>query len=72
MTTSTLYHTQGIYGFQYKRTQRKGQTEFYHVVGSSRQLKCPCCASKKTKIYTTNQIRQVRGVPIGLKKRLFA
>ena len=31
MTTSTLYHTQGIYGFQYKKTERKGQTEYYYV-----------------------------------------
>ena len=72
MTTSTLYHTQGIYGFQYKRTRREGQTEFYYVVGESKHLKCPCCGSKQTKVYSTDQIRQIRGVPIGLKKRSFA
>ena len=70
MTTSTLYHTQGIYGFEYQKTERKGQTEYYHVFSTASQLNCPCCGSKQTTVHPTNQIRQVRGVPIGLKKRL--
>ena len=70
MTTSTLYHTQGTYGFQYKKTERKGQTEYYHVFGTTCQLNCPCCGSKQTTVHPTNEIRQVRGVPIGLKKTI--
>ena len=70
MTTSTLYHTQGTYGFQYQKTERKGQREYYHVFGTACHLNCPRCGSKQTTVHPTNQMRQVRGVPIGLKKRL--
>ena len=69
MTTSTLYHTQGVRRFHYKKTERKGQTEFYHIVGASERLPCPCCGSKATRVIATNQRRSIRGVPIGLKKR---
>ena len=71
MTTSTLYHTQGTYGFQYKKTERKGQTEYYYLFPTASHLNCPCCGSNNTSIHQTKQLRQVRGVPIGLKKRLF-
>ena len=71
MTTSALYHTQGSYGFQYKKTERKGHTEYYYVCGTASHLKCPCCGCDHTSVHQTNQLRQIRGVPIGLKKRLF-
>ena len=71
MTTSTLYHTQGIYGFKYKKTERKAQTEYYYIFSTETQLNCPCCASSNTSIHPSNQFRQIRGVPVGLKKRSF-
>ena len=71
MTTSTLYHTQGVRGFHYKKTERKGRTEFYHIVGAANQLPCPCCGSKNTTVVNTAEQRRVHGVPIGLKKRFW-
>ena len=70
MTTSTLYHTQGIRGFQYKKTERKGQTEYYYVISTASQLSCPHCGSRKIRIQSTNEFRRIRALPIGLKKRL--
>jgi hypothetical protein len=69
MTTSTIYHTQGVRGFHYKKTERKGQTEFYHIVGAAKQLPCPCCGSKATRVVPTRERREIRALPIGLKKR---
>lgn len=69
MTTSTLYHTQGVRGFHYKKTERKGQTEFYHIVGVSNRLPCPCCGSNATRVVSTCEHRRIRALPIGLKKR---
>lgn len=69
MTTSTIYHTQGVLGFHYKKTERKGQTEFYHIVGAAKQLRCPCCGSKATRVVPTREQREIRALPIGLKKR---
>ena len=70
MTTSTLYHTQGIYGFQYKKTEREGQREYYYVLPTASHQECSGCGSKHTRICPTNQFRRVHGVPVGLKKRL--
>ena len=68
MTTSTLYPTQGIYGLQYKKTDRKGQTEYYYVLSTASHQNCPCCGSKHTDIDQTNLFGQVHGLPIGFKK----
>lgn len=70
MTISTLYHTQGIYGFEYKKTERKGQTEYYHIFSTASHLNCPCCGSNQTSVHQTNQFRHIHGVPIGLKKTI--
>ena len=72
MTTSALYHTQGTVGYQYKKTERKGRTEYYHVSPTASRHRCGCCGSKDTAIHRTNQVRRIHGVPVGLKKRLFA
>jgi hypothetical protein len=69
MTTSTIYHTQGVRGFHYKKTVRRGQTEFYHIIGAAPKVACPCCGSKATQLVPTREERSIRGVPIGLKKR---
>ncbi len=67
MTTSTLYHTQGIRGCHYKKTERKGNTEYYHICSTAKQLNYPCGGSKQTSVHSTNQLRQIRGLPISLK-----
>ena len=45
MTTSIVYHTQGIRGFHYKKTVRKDQTEYYHIISTATEAVCPCCKS---------------------------
>jgi transposase len=68
MTTSTLYHTQGVHGFKYQKTQRKNKTEYYFVYSTATQVNCPCCKSSNTCIAKTGTTRDIRGVHIGFKK----
>ena len=69
MTTSIIYHTQGVRGFHYKKTLRKDQTEYYHIISTATEAVCPCCKSKQAKFIETAEHRSIRGLPIGLKKR---
>jgi hypothetical protein len=69
MTTSIVYHTQGIRGFHYKKTVRKDQTEFYHIISTATEAVCPCCKSNQAKFVETAEHRSIRGLPVGLKKR---
>jgi hypothetical protein len=69
MTTSILYHTQGVRGFHYKKTLRKDQTEYYHIMSTSTEAVCPCCQSKQATFIETAEHRSIRGLPIGLKKQ---
>gem|GEM_PF-1852688 len=69
MTTSIIYHTQGIRGFHYKKTIRKDQTEFYHITSTATEAVCPCCQSKHAKFIQTAEHRSIRGLPIGSKKQ---
>jgi hypothetical protein len=69
MTTSTLFHTQGIRGFKYQKTQRIKGIEYYSVHSTASRLSCPCCGSQDTVIAKTGKTRDIRGLHIGLKKR---
>ncbi len=71
MTTSTLYHTQGIRGFKYQKTKRIRSTEYYYVCSSATHLKCTSCKSSNTVIVKTGKTREVRGQHVGLKKTIF-
>ena len=53
MTTSTLYHTQGIRGFKYEKTQYQGQSQIYYIVAAASHLPCPSCRSKDTTLVQT-------------------
>lgn len=68
MTTSTLFHTQGIRGFKYEKTHRKNGTEYYYVRSSAVHVDCPLCGSAQTVIVNTSKTREIRGLHIGLKK----
>jgi transposase len=70
MTTSCLYHTQGIVGFKYQKTDRIGKTEIYHLHSTANHLSCPCCRSADTTLVKTGKSRQIRGLFIGFKKTL--
>jgi len=69
MTTSALFHTQGIRGFKYEKTYRKNGTEYYYVSSSAAHVDCPHCGSADTVIVKTGKMRDIRGLHIGLKKR---
>jgi hypothetical protein len=72
MTTSSLYHTQGIRGYNYQKTERTKDTEIYYLHSNALQLACPVCNSRQTSIVETGKTRDIRGLCIGLKKRLCA
>lgn len=69
MTTSLLYHTQGIVGFNYEKTERTADTEIYHLRSAVRQQACPQCRSWETSLVETGKTRDIRGLCIGFKKR---
>lgn len=69
MTTSCLYHTQGIRGFKYQKSERRADTEIYYLHSTASHLACPCCGCKDTCIVKTGKTRDIRGLCIGLKKR---
>jgi hypothetical protein len=68
MTTSTLFHTQGIRGFKYEKTHRKNGTEYYYVRSSAAHLDCPDCKCTETTIVETGKRREISGLHVGLKK----
>lgn len=71
MTTSTLFHTQGIRGFKYEKTHRKNGTEYYYVRSSAAHLACPDCKCTETTIVETGKRREISGLHVGLKKTVF-
>ena len=72
MTTSSLYHTQGIRGYKYQKTERTGDCEIYYLHSTTKQLACPRCQSRDTSIVQTGRTRDIRGLCIGFKKRCCA
>jgi len=69
MTTSSLYHTQGIRGYKYQKTHRAKDIEIYYLHSTATELACPVCRSIDTTIVQTGKVRDIRGLSIGLKKR---
>ena len=72
MTTSSLYHTQGIRGYKYEKTKRVADTEIYYIHSTAKCLTCPRCQSPDTSIVKTGKTRDIRGLCVGLKKRYCA
>ena len=70
MTTSSLYHTQGIHGFKYQKTERAKNIEIYYLHSTAKRLACPCCQSRNTSIVRTGRVRDIRGLCIGFKKTI--
>lgn len=69
MTTSSLYHTQGIRGYKYQKTHRTKDTEIYFLHSTATALACPACRSADTSLVETGKTRDIRGLHIGFKKR---
>ena len=72
MTISSLYHTQGIRGYKYQKTGRTKDTEIYYLHSKALRVACPGCNSRQTSLVQTGKTRDIRGLCIGLKKRLCA
>lgn len=70
MTTSSLYHTQGIRGYTYQKTERRGTEEVYYLQSSARQLSCSRCQSRSVSIVETGKTRDIRGLCIGFKRTI--
>lgn len=70
MTTSSLYHTQGIRSFKYQKTERAKSIEIYYLHSTAKRLACPCCQSRDTSIAETGKTRDIRGLCIGFKKTI--
>lgn len=70
MTTSSLYHTQGIRGFKYQKTERVKDTEIYYLHSTATHLACARCESRDTAIVRTGKCRDIRGLCIGLKRTI--
>ena len=69
MSTSSLYHTQGIRGYKYQKTERTANTEIYYLHSTATRLACLHCHSRNTSIVETGKMRDIRGLCIGFKKR---
>ena len=69
MTISSLYHTQGIRGYKYQKTERIAETEIYYLHSKATRLPCPACRSRETALVRTGKARDIRGLCIGQKKR---
>jgi transposase len=70
MTISSIYHTQGIRGYKYQKTERRNNTEIYYVASTTTACPCPSCNSRATSIVKTGKTRDIRALNIGFKKTI--
>ena len=70
MLISSLYHTQGIRGYNYQTTYRAKNTEIYYLHSQAQRLACPHCHSRNTAIAETGKTRDIHGLSIGLTKTI--
>lgn len=66
MSTSLLYHTCGIRGYEYRSTEYVCGTTFVHLVQAREKLRCPDCGRADVSVRGTKE-RVFRSVPIGSK-----
>ena len=70
MIISSLYHTQGIRGYNYQKTERIADTEIYFLHSSAYMQPCPQCSSWNTTLVETGKTRDINGLSIGFKKTI--
>src|SRR5512143_865508 len=66
MSTSLLYHTCGIQGYEYRATEYVCGTTFVHIVQARETLRCPHCGRAEVSARGSKE-RVFRSVPIGSK-----
>lgn len=67
MSTSFLYHTSGLVGYQYLRTTYKNGNVYVYVRKHSGKLRCPECDSHRL-ILKGTVTRRFKSLPIGRKR----
>lgn len=66
MSTSLLYHTCGVRGYDYRKTEFLEGVTLFWIEPSRERLACPCCGSSQVTLRGTVP-RVFRSVPIGSK-----
>lgn len=66
MPTSVLYHAYGLAGYDYIRTEYRGNTINFHVRPRKKLIRCPACLGHSV-ILRGSSIRRLRGLPLGIK-----
>lgn len=66
MSTSLLYHTQGIQNFQHLSFEYEGKYLIWNIVRKANKFKCLTCLSTKVKDVSYRK-RDIRGLPMGSK-----
>ncbi len=69
MSTSMLYHTQGIRDFQHKSAYYPNEM-IWNICRNPKKFKCPACSSSNVRV-THYGYRNIRGMPMGAKTLTF-
>jgi transposase len=64
MSTSLLYHTYGIRGYEYRRTEYIDGAVLFHIEQPREKLRCPRCGTEKVVVRGAVP-RLFRSIPIG-------
>lgn len=69
MSTSLLYHVQGIAGFEHVKFEFQEGAVLWNIQGPRKHVRCPACRSRRVNIreYRT---RRIRGLPTGGRKNI--
>lgn len=70
MSTSLIYHTQGLRDYNFKSCDYVGKTVFITVEQKESKLCCTACGSRNFSVVFIKE-RKIKGVPIGTKFTVF-
>lgn len=70
MSTSLIYHTQGLRDYNFKRCDYVGKTVFITVEQKKSTLCCSACGSRNFSLVFIKE-RKIKGVPVGTKFTVF-
>lgn len=66
MSTSMLYHTQGVRDFQHQSVSYSKDMMTWNIVRNPKKFKCPACSSGNIRTVHCGY-RDIRGMPMGVK-----
>ena len=70
MSTSHIYHTQGIRNYQFKKESFKGKSAYIHIVRSPDKFRCVTCNSSNVSTVRDGE-RKIKGLKGGSKQTYF-